>query len=554
MVKRIIFLMTMVSLFHWGKAQSDEQGFQYINYERYESAANEFQQLIKMKPVDAKAWYGLSQAMIYQQKTDEAYNLLQSANADVKDNPWYNVALGAVLLEKSNGQEAAGYFENALKATKEKDADILSAIAQAHIHAKSGNNAYAIELLNKAIKRNKKNAELYVQLGNAYRNLQNTTEGYKAYQTAININDKYAPAYHQLGDIFLSQKNETMYVDYFKKAISADPNYAPSIYRLYVYEFNRNPAKAMEYFNDYRVKSDPNIQAEYDMADLYYMNKNYEQSIAKAKEVIAKEKEEAQPRLYKLIGYSQAALKDTAQALASMQQYFSVAPDSVVIAKDYESTADFYTSMSDKKDSAMVYYEKATTLEKDSATLFEDYKKLADLAKDKNDFVAQAKWLGKYYEGNSDASNVNLFNWGLAHFRSENYEMADSVFGIYAAKYPEQGFGYYWQAKSRAVKDKDMEEGIAVPAYEKLLEVLQTDTTNNPNNKAWMIEAYNYLAAYQVNKEKNYEEAINYFEKVLEIQPENEDAKKYIAMLEKNVASQKKTEGNTKEETGNNAN
>lgn len=199
MVKRIIFLMTMVSLFHWGKAQSDEQGFQYINYERYESAANEFQQLIKMKPVDAKAWYGLSQAMIYQQKTDEAYNLLQSANADVKDNPWYNVALGAVLLEKSNGQEAAGYFENALKATKEKDADILSAIAQAHIHAKSGNNAYAIELLNKAIKRNKKNAELYVQLGNAYRNLQNTTEGYKAYQTAININDKYAPAYHQLG-------------------------------------------------------------------------------------------------------------------------------------------------------------------------------------------------------------------------------------------------------------------------------------------------------------------------------------------------------------------
>lgn len=544
--------MMTALLFQYGKAQSDEQGFQYISYQRFASAVDEFQKVINIKPIDAKAWYGLSQALIYQGKIDEATSRLQSANADVKNNPWYNVAMGALLLKKGNQQEAASEFDNALKATKEKDADILSAIAEAHIRTEGGNNTYAIELLNKAIKRKKKDPELYVQLGNAYRNMQNTTEGYKAYQTAISMDDKYAPAYHQMGDIFLSQKNESMYVDYFTKAITADPNYAPSIYRLYVYEFNRNPAKAMEYFNDYKAKSDAAIQNEYDLADLYYMNKNYDQSIAKAREVIEKEKENAQPRLYKLIAYSQAALKDTAKALSFMQQYFSIAPDSVVIAKDYESTADFYASFNDKKDSAMLYYEKAVAIEKDSAVLFEDYKKLADLAKDKNDFAAQAKWLGKYYEGNSDASNVNLFNWGLAHFRSENYSMADSVFGIYAAKYPEQGFGYYWQAKSRAVKDKDMEEGIAVPAYEKLLEVLQTDTTDNPNNKAWAIEAYNYLAAYQVNKEKNYEEAINYFEKVLEIQPENEDAKKYIALLEKNVATQKRNEENPKEETGNN--
>jgi lipoprotein NlpI len=55
-------------------------------------------------------------------------------------------------------------------------------------------------------------------------------------------------------------------------------------------------------------------------------------------------------------------------------------------------------------------------------------------------------------------------------------------------------------------------------------------------NKRWLLEAYNYLAAYETNTEKNYEEAIEYFDKVLELNPEDAEAKKYKSMLEKNVA------------------
>jgi tetratricopeptide (TPR) repeat protein len=193
--------------------------------------------------------------------------------------------------------------------------------------------------------------------------------------------------------------------------------------------------------------------------------------------------------------------------------------------------ANLYRAVEGKEDSVLAFYEKAAAMEKDSTALFGYYKNLSNLAKSKKDYASQAQWLGKYYDGNDKASNVDLFNWGLANYLSENYAMADSVFGLYVKKYPEQSFGYYWQAKANASLDKEMVNGTAIPYYKKLVEVMQADTAN-ANYKKWMVEAYAYLAAYEANTEKDYAEAVGYFEKVLEVDPENGDAKKYISLLE----------------------
>ena len=197
---------------------------------------------------------------------------------------------------------------------------------------------------------------------------------------------------------------------------------------------------------------------------------------------------------------------------------------------------DFYLSRQGQDSLAIVYYAKSLDLEKDSTELLSSYKKLADLSKNIKDYAGQANWLGKYYEANEKSSNLDLFYWGIANYRAENYVAADSVFALYVAKYPEQGFGYYWQAKSKALQDKEMKEGLATPVYEKLIEVLQKDTAD-ANYKKWIVEAYGYLAAYEVNTQKNYQKAIDYFEEILKIDAENADAKKYIAILEKDLAN-----------------
>jgi tetratricopeptide (TPR) repeat protein len=533
-MKRITLLFSFISTAFAMNAQSVDQGIQQMYYERYKSAENSFHQALQQDPNNASALYYLEKDYLLENNLDKANEAIQSAPATVKNDPWYKVAYGTILLQQGKKDEANNYFNDAIKDTREKDAGILSAVADANINAKSGDANYAIELLNKAIKRDKKNAALYVLLGDAYLKTSNGSEAFKAYQQATEVNDKYAQAYHKLGEIFVSQKNPEMYLSYFQKAIAADPNYAPSLYRLYVYQFNRDPAKAMEYYNQYMAKSDASIDNEYDLADLYFINKQYDKAIQKADAIVKAEGEKVQPRLYKLISYSYAEQKDSSKAFDYMQNYFAKAADSNTVAKDYLLMGDLYASVKHDDSLAFNYYDKAVALEKDSNELVKYYKRFAGLAAADKNYSQQAKWLGKYYTSSDKATNVDLFNWGLAHYRAEEYAAADSAFAIYVAKYPEQSFGYYWQAKSKALEDTAMAQGLAVPAYQKLIEVLEKNP-NDANYKKWLVESYAYLAAYQTNVQKNYAEAVSYFEKVLQVDPENADAKKYIAILNKNL-------------------
>ena len=126
-----------------------------------------------------------------------------------------------------------------------------------------------------------------------------------------------------------------------------------------------------------------------------------------------------------------------------------------------------------------------------------------------------------------------MFNWGIASYLSGEYKNADSIFSMYAKKYPEQTFGYYWAARSGAAIDTTMESGLAIPDYEKVIELTLKETPEQ-RNKKWLIEAYGYIAAYQANTQKNYREAIDNLEKVIELDPGNESAKNYVEILKKN--------------------
>ena len=525
------------------EAQSVDQGNRHLYYKRYISAENTFHQVLQKNPGIAEAWYCLTKTYLLQNKTNKANDTLQLAPEQIHSDPYFKVARGALFLEQDKRNEATGEFNRALEQTKQKNPDILAAVAEAHINAKAGDATYAIALIEQAQKRDKKNPALPTLLGDAYRKAGNGSEAYRAYQNAIILDDKYAPAYYRLGEIFVSQKSPSMYVSYFQKALTADPTYAPALYRMYVHEFYHDPAQAMQYYKAYTANSDPSIDNSYDLADLLYLNKDYDQAIQKANSILQAEADSARPKLYKLIGYSYAEKKDTAKAIEYMKQYFAKEADSNLIAKDYTSLAEFYATISGQDSVINTLYTKAAGIEKDSAVLYSHYERLANRAREKKDYATEAAWLGKYYTGNNKATNRDLFNWGLALHRAEDYAMADSVFGMYVTKYPEQSYGYYWQAKARASQDKEMKEGLAIPVYEKLIEVLQKDTTAS-TYKNWMIEAYGYLAAYQANTKKDYSQAIAYFDKILEVDPENTDAKRYIAILEKTAKPAKQEDIN----------
>ncbi len=533
-MKKITLFISCVNASLMLSAQSIEEGKTFLESARYASAENTFHSVINQQPNNAEAWCLLTNTYLKQDLASEAADTLALAPASVQENPYYLVAYGGLLLNTNKPDSANHYFEQAVAATKSKDAGILAAIAEAHIESDNGNIPYALEMLEKAQKRDKKNADLFVLQGNAFRKMHKGSEAYQAYQEAIGVDKKSANAYFQLGRIFLTQKNAEMYLDFFNKSIEANQSFAPAYYALYNHYLYTEPSKAMEYFDKYKSVSDKTAQHDYDQTDLLYLTKQYQPAIDLATSLLARDGEKAPARLYKLIAYSYQEQKDSATAINFMQQYFQHEADTNVILKDYENMGALFIA-NGKADSAMSYLEKGLELVKEEDAIRDYYQTLARLAKQVNDNAAEAKWLGKFYTGNEKATNVHLFNWGLASYKAADYAGADSVFAMYAARYPEQKtYGYYWQARSNAAIDTAMAEGLAIPYYQQLISSI--DSANpNATEKKWMIEAYNYMAAYETNTKKDYTAAIAYFKKIVELDPANENAPKYIQMLEKNL-------------------
>lgn len=508
--------------------QDAKDAKQLLYYGKSESAKDVLHQIVKNDPDDAEAWYLLATVYSEPPGNIKVPNILHAAPQDVKEDPYFMVAKGAVLLPGSNVQEADRYFSDALEKTKYKKPEILLAVAKTIIRAEKGDANHAIDLLNRAIKKDKRNPELYTELGKAYRKLNNGTEAFKAFRQAIEADNKFAEAYYLTGMLFRTQNNSDLYLEYFNKAIQADSKYAPAYYQLYYHYYFRNVNKAKEYLEKYIALSDHRIENDYDYTDILYLTKNYKQAIELAKKLIEIDNDKVPARIYKLIAYSYLETNDHLNAFNYIHRYFDVAPDSILIARDFILLGDLYTEKQ-HNDSAMFFYKVGAALERDSSLLVKYYKMIADLAKEQKDYSGTATWLGKYYLINEKSTNVDLFNWGLAWFQAGNFEKADSVFAMYAEKYPDQVFGYYWRGRSNAAIDTTMEQGLAIPHYLKVVEIGEEDTTGN--SKRQLIESYGYLAGFEANQNKNYGKAIEYFEKLLQLDPDNEAASKYVQIL-----------------------
>ncbi|MHA4811394.1 tetratricopeptide repeat protein [Flavitalea flava] len=540
-MKKVLFLALFVPVMGRLAAQPLQDAQKILNYERYDSAIHLMQKAIQANPNNTEAWWLLTQAYLGKDKIKPIKDSLLQLPAGNRNAPFVLCAYGYVLLQEHKKDSAAIYFNKALEETREKDPAILLAIGKAQVDAPAGDANYAIDLLNKALKKDKHNAELYVTLGNAYRKLQNGSDSYKAYQNALQQDNNCAGASFRLGKIFISQGNPEMYLKYFNDAIRSDPNYAPAWYELYFYYYFRDVHKAADYLNHYIESSDKNIKNDYLLTDLMFVSKKYEDAIRNARRLIDRQGQKADPKMYKLIAYSYKELSDSSNARDYMQQFFKLQNDTAFVIKDYETMGDIYFGLAHIYDSAARYYIKAEEMEKDSAKKIEYYKKLSEIYKKLKDYPSQAFWLGIFYHASPKATNLDLFNWGLANYLAKNYEMADSAFGIYELKYPEQEFGYYWRARNDAAMDTSMSSGLAIPHYLKLIEIAGKDTANSTNRRH-LIESYGYIAAYNANSKKDYSTAIEYFEKLLSLDPQNKEAMKYIEILKKNLNKSEKNE------------
>jgi tetratricopeptide (TPR) repeat protein len=517
-------------------SQSVGEGIRLYDQEKYISAAAALEKTVGQNPADLNAWFLLARSYSAAAHPGKVIALTDRISPELRNQPGYHLVSGYAALNKGDTVAAQHSFLAALGNARKKDPAIQLAIAQAHIDAEKGNLYTALSLLDAAENRDGKNPAIFLAMGDAYRRLFNGSEAFRNYTRAIELDQRNPVPYYKIGKIYQTQNNVDVYNEYYHKALAVDPAFAPVYFQQYYACYFKDVTKALEPLQQFIRLSDPDIKNNYLLTDLLYINKKYPESISEAKKILAAEKDSVKPRIYKLLAYSYDGTGDSVNAETYITKYFSIAHDSTIAPDDMALRARLLEKRGEDS-LALVWHTKAFRLEKDSARKADFTRKLIAFNKARKQYAEQAYWYEQLHGQRVPLSNVDIFNWGVANYNAQLYVMADSVFAMYQQRYPEQTFGYYWRARSNAAIDTAMELGLAVPHYENLVQVAEKDTAN-ANNKKWLIQAYGYIAAYKVNAEKRYDDALAYYDKILALDPGNDDAVKYKDVLSKIIQRQ----------------
>jgi tetratricopeptide (TPR) repeat protein len=521
----ILSVFLTIALF----AQSIQEGVGHLYAERYASARGTFEKMIAANPNNLEAVYWLGQVYLSEDNVAGARQVYEKALASNGNAPLVLVGMGHVELAEGKTNEARQHFEQAISLSKGKkgdDPNVLNAIGRANVEVKSGDVAYAISKLTTAAQLAPNNADVMINLGNAYRKAKEGGKAVEYYIKAAQGNP--AVANYRMALVYKTQRNWDVVLDHLNKAIAADPKYAPAYLENYTYNifYKNDPAAAEQWAQKYIAVADPSIQNEVFKAVALYQQKKYDEAINVGKNVIDQSKERIKPGTYRLMAYSYLEKGDTAAAKPYVDQLFEKSKPDERVGKDVTLKATVY-SKEDPEQVVNIYLEEANA-DTVLANKMKILQEAADWAKTNGKKVPEADIRLAIYKLNPNPNPAALFQIGLPYYQGGAYLKADSVFKAYSAAFPDSTFGYLWSARSLGRIDSTQAQGLAIPSYEKLLEVSEKDKVKN---KSYGVEAAANLATYYVNVKSDREKGVYYLTKALEFDPENAGFKATIDKL-----------------------
>ncbi|MDE3214100.1 MAG: tetratricopeptide repeat protein [Bacteroidota bacterium] len=538
-------------------SQSIEDGIKNLNYEKYTTAQGIFSKLVAANPNDVNAVYWLGQA--YLQNDDDpdtaaARALYQKTLQANPNAPLMIVGMGQIDLMEGHKDEARNKFETALTIPKKRELPpILVAVGRANVDAKDGDAHYAIDKLNQATDRDKKDPEIYVLLGDAYRKLIDGANATLSYQKALSLDPNDARADFMIGRIYETQGygQEPIYMKYYDAAIAADPNFAPIYYWLYRYYYERDVNKSRDYLNKYIALADPSPKNCYYQASLLYVSKLYKEAISKSDECISGGGTKVYPNLWGLKAYAYDKLGDSIDAKTNFQQYFDKVDTSKLGPNDYATFGRVLLKLPPQDSLARIandslataYINKAVAMDTVEANKVEYLTTTAQWEVDNKDYGAAAKWFTRILKVKKDFNNVDIFNAGYNDYRSGDYVNADSAFAMYMDKYPKDIFGAYMRARASEGIDTAETMGLALPYYQRVIDLADSANPKSNADKAYELTAYRFMVAYYYNTKKDIQSAYDWNSKILAAYPDDPQAQANDKALKELLARQQKAGG-----------
>ncbi len=520
---KFAFVVSLLCMTTTAYCQTDSEGIKAMENENYETAKNIFFGLVKANPADALKWYNWGEALYASEKFDSA-KLAYQKGIEVNGKLAQNyIGYGKTLLNEGHKSDAIKQFDKAMNIASTKDPLIPTLISQAYLQSdKYSEPDQAIDYASKAIAANKKYSKAYEALGDAYLAKNEGGPAMSNFEYAVDNDKNNKSAILKQGELYIRAKNYTEAINQFNKIIALDPVYPPAHRELAELYFEAKQFdKAKTEYAEYMKYADQNLDSKIRNVKYLYKSKSFESTVNSINELIPQDPDNH--LLYRLKCYSCAELNRNEEGELAMQHFFTIAPPSKIIPSDYVTYAKLLQK-NGKDSMSIVMMKKAIELDpnntdfsKDILTMQYKMKKYADVIHDFEDFKSK----------NYPLDVNSYFMAARSYYVQKDWVKADSANAVITRLAPASASGWIGRAQCNAQLDPESTQGLAKPYYEKYLETVKID---DPKNKVNIVQAYSYLGYYAFLQKDNDGTRSN-FEKVLQIDPENKQAKDVLAGL-----------------------
>jgi tetratricopeptide (TPR) repeat protein len=523
----ILLMLTFAGAYSQTPAPSTgEDGLKMIEREQPKKGL----EALRKEPVN---YFALGTGLFMTGNDTEALQVFEKGiAADPKQGLNY-AGKGRVMLKQNNVKEAEINFQKAQEISKSKSAEVMAAIAQAWMDKRE----FAVRAKAAAEKSLgiEPNAKASMILGDFYAMQGDGGKAISNYEYAASKDPKNGAPDYKVGIIYVRSTNKEPALEAFKKAVTVDPTYTLAYKELaklaYLAKDCENAVKNQQKYMELTEKPEDGLMP---MGFYQFMCKDYAKANESFKQTDEKGLLKAKGIRFYANSLSQAG--DFAGSAKMFERFFALDSADDEAASDWKTYGEVLQKTGEGKSPAekkiqdslaSIAYEKSLTIDPKQTKLQEAQADLLlnKVKHSKEAIVAYRKLIA--LRGKSIAQD--LFKLGQAYYYSQMYQQADSTFSQLAVQQPNMTVGYLWAALSNAQMDPESTQGLAKADFEKVIEV---GAATPDKSKSDLVKAYSYMGYYYY-LQKDLNESLTNWKKVLSLDPNNEQAQTAVKSIEK---------------------
>ena len=490
-------------------------------------------------------YYSDPQNSLYRPMVDSADKIFKAGIAKDSLNPLNFVGLGKICLINQQKAEAQTFFQKAFsllpsgtnkssRISKKEQAVVYIKVADSYVKILGKKDtAMVFDLLKKAENLDNKNFDLYITRGDAYFYMVN--EGSMAienYKIAQEMNPASPRAKLRIGHVWVRARLYDAALNYFNEATQADSNFAPAYREMgfLLAKLNRNE-EAKKNFQKFLALSKGNRSARIQFINTLMELQDYKEAISQLNSILLIDS--SNNDFNRALAYADYETGQYTAGLESMRKFLARADSNTIRVSDIL----YYGRILSKNSMDSLAAEKlmeAYAMDTSQTNLLNEI--AFSYTRSKKYEKAEKTLLMKVQLNRAEP--FDYYSLGKLYYSLHDWKKADSVLAYFNEIQPDYIPGYLWRAWALVNIDSDSKLGLAKPVFEAIIEKAQSDSSKYTKE---LKEAYSYLGFYNLLKyyqSKDQKDGIismEFCQRVLALDPNDEKAKAILKELKNRI-------------------